>query len=214
MIEQRALGRDNIAHGDIGKPGPIGFARRGIDARRIGRSVSGPQHVRTDDKETVGIDRLAGTDDFVPASFSRRSQGIDHLRTAGVAMSDQHHVVAIRRKNAQRPIGDGHGRHDHPALQPEISGDKGLYVSRRNWCRHLPEPNERGISARERSKCKTALKFTPSCIDSSTSSRRALRRDESIDSGQMGIVADRVICSTMPIWADRSVSSRGRCQPN
>jgi hypothetical protein len=27
-------------------------------------------------------------------------------------MGDEHHIVAIGRKNTQRSIGDGHGRHD------------------------------------------------------------------------------------------------------
>ena len=47
------------------------------------------------DKEAVGIDRLAGTDDLVPASFAGRAAGIDHLRSAGVAMRDQHDIVAV-----------------------------------------------------------------------------------------------------------------------
>jgi hypothetical protein len=179
MIQQRLLGRDDVAHRDVGKPRPVPLPHQGIDARSVGRSVGRTQHVRTNGKEAVGIDRLAGTDDLAPASFGRRSAGIDQMRTAGVAMGDQHDIVAVWRENAQRSVGDGHGRHDGPALQAEITGDKGFRISRRHARRHVPEPRRRAISARGPSKRKDAAgvvgrRFTP------------WSRHPSLDPGQIG----------------------------
>jgi hypothetical protein len=42
------------------------------------------------------------------------------------AMGDQHRIAAIRCKNAQGPVGDGHRWQDDAALQPEIGGAKVL----------------------------------------------------------------------------------------
>src|SRR5882757_4331534 len=79
MIEQCALGGDNIAHGDVGKSWSVTRAGRGIDTRRIGRTVRRSEHVRANGKKAVGVDRLARADDLVPAAFGRRSQGVDQL---------------------------------------------------------------------------------------------------------------------------------------
>ena len=83
---------------------------------------------------------LAETDDlpcYPSVTVIRRAI----MRTAGVAMGNQHHIVAVWRKNAQRPVGDGHGRHDGPALQAEITGDKGFLQP------SMPPHNPRAIHA-------------------------------------------------------------------
>ena len=76
---------DNVADVDIGKSRPVGLAGRGVDAGGIGRSIGRAEHVRADHKKPVGIDRLAGADQFAPTAFSRRSALVDHLRARGIA---------------------------------------------------------------------------------------------------------------------------------
>ncbi len=58
--------------------------------------------------------------------MNRRSGG---LRATGVAVDDKNRIVAVGREEAQRPVGDGRGRHDDPALQPKIAGSKGFLVT-------------------------------------------------------------------------------------
>ena len=126
LVDQEPLRADNVADRDIRKAPPVGRAGRRIDASAIGRAVGRSQHVRADRKPAVGVDRLAGAHDLVPASLAGRTTGIDHLRARGVAMCDEHGIAAIGRQRTQRAVSDRHFGHDDAAPQPEIAGGECL----------------------------------------------------------------------------------------
>jgi len=66
MVEQGFLRGDNVADRDVGKIRTIDFAGLRVDAAGIGRAEGRAEHVRGDDEQFVGIDRLARPDQAVP----------------------------------------------------------------------------------------------------------------------------------------------------
>ncbi len=92
---------------------------------------------------------LPGPTSLVPAAFAGRAAGIDHLRAAGVAMRDQHGIVAVRRERAQRPVGDRHVRHYRAALQAEILDGEVVWSRpvRNLMLSCIIEPNGRATSS-------------------------------------------------------------------
>ena len=71
VVEQGFLRDDDVADRDVRKIGAIGFAGLRVDAAGIGRAKGRPEHVRADDEQFVGVDRLPGP--IRPSHVAERS---------------------------------------------------------------------------------------------------------------------------------------------
>ena len=68
-IEQLGLGIDPVLHRDHWKICAINLAGVGVGLHRAGRTKARAKVVNTNDKEMIGIDRLAGADHGVPPAL-------------------------------------------------------------------------------------------------------------------------------------------------
>ena len=103
-IRQARLGRDPIFNGHHGKARTIGMAGFRIDRRWAGRTETAAQIIDADNKETISVERLAGTDHVVPPADVLRIVGIvaGYVMGGVERMADQHRV---RLGGVQRSVG-------------------------------------------------------------------------------------------------------------
>ena len=131
-VEQRLLRGHDVAHRDRRKIRAVRLAGARVGAGAIGRAVGRAQHVRGDDKELVGVDRLARPDQPVPPprliAVGRVTAG--GVMAAGVAMGDQHRVAAVGREPAIGLVGDRGLGQDRAALQAKIADQELLVLDR------------------------------------------------------------------------------------
>ena len=103
MVEQHGLGAHHVGDGDDRKVDAPGRAGGRIGRGRPGRAHAAADHVRADDEETVGVDRLARSDHGVPPAgpSGDRMDGRDML-VAGQRMADEDGVGLVVVERADR----------------------------------------------------------------------------------------------------------------
>ena len=108
MIEQPRLRPHHVGDGDDRELEPVRAPGRRVDRARPGRAHAAADHVRADDEEAIGVDRLARADhDLPPARLAGDRMGVGDMLVAGQRMTDQHEV---RLGGVERAVGlIGHG---------------------------------------------------------------------------------------------------------
>jgi hypothetical protein len=87
---------------------------------RAGAAHAAAEHVRRDDEETVGVDRLARTDHVLPpAGLAGHRLDLGDVLIPGQRMADQHGVAALGIQRAVGPVGDVELRQLGPAFELE-----------------------------------------------------------------------------------------------
>src|SRR4029077_4239041 len=123
MVEQDLLRSDDVADRDVWKIGAIGLAGLRVDAAGIGRAEGRAEHVRGDDEQSVGVDRLTRPDQAVPrtrlVAVCRVAAG--EMVAAGVAMRAQDGVAAAGCEPAISLVGDRRLGHDRAVGELEIA---------------------------------------------------------------------------------------------
>src|SRR5438874_2483158 len=136
-VEQRLLRGYDVADADRRKIRTVRFAGWRVEARRICRAKGRAQHIRGDDEQFIGIDRLAGTDQPVPrarlVAIGRIAAG--GMMTPGIAMRNQNGVApavwSIRgRETAIGFVDDCRLGHDRAVRDREIAQREKLVVNR------------------------------------------------------------------------------------
>src|SRR6201984_3246758 len=96
MVEQSFLRGDDVADCDVRKIGAIGLAGLRVDAAGIGRAKGRAEHVRGDDEQFVGVDRLAWPDQAVPRArlVAVRRVAAGEMVAGSVAVRAQDGVAA------------------------------------------------------------------------------------------------------------------------
>ena len=118
MLDQPLLGPHHVADGDQREVGAPGLAGLGIDLGRAGGAHAAAQHIGADDKEAVGVYRLAGSDHAdPPAGLAGHRMVRCHELVAGQGMADQDRVALGRIQGAIGHIGDGERRQGLAAVQ-------------------------------------------------------------------------------------------------
>ena len=93
MIDESHLRIDHVANCDDRKIEAPCLAGGRVKRSWTGRAQAATKDVRTDDKEPVGIDRLAGSDErFPPAGFARHRVDVGDVLIAGECVANQNGV--------------------------------------------------------------------------------------------------------------------------
>ena len=109
--DQHRLRPDHIGNGDHRQIQAIRLPAIRIGAGRPGRAKATAQHVGTDDEETVGIDRLAGTDhQRPPAGLAGHRIGAGNMLVAGQRVANQDGVGMVGVEFAIGLVGNLPGR--------------------------------------------------------------------------------------------------------
>ena len=126
-IDQQFLGPDHIPHGDDREGQVIALAGFGIDGGRAGRPVAGTDHIGTDDKIAIGIEKFARADDGIPPArlcvVCAQFAGQMGIAGPGVFYQDGVGCGCV-----EGPVGfvdEGDRREDSSAVQPD-AGLKGF----------------------------------------------------------------------------------------
>jgi hypothetical protein len=197
-VYQLLLHFDEVAQADDGEAEPVGLARIGIDrGRPRGRHVrvghvEVHEGVGRQDKELVGVDRLAGADDRIPVArhFLGFRVFAGGVRGAGEKVADQDGVGLVRIERAVALPAHLHVLERAPRLGRErrqlehlLLGDQ---VLRRGWHQSQHQQDRKRDQARHA--------FLPS-------GSRVLRDAD--------VIAGRVPANPDALWAGASWAGRG-----
>ena len=122
-IEERLLCRDDVAQRDRREIGAVRLTRRGIVARRVGRTIGRAQHVARHHEQPIGVDRLARPNEAIPRArqIAVRRVAPGGVVPAGIAVRDQHRVAPVCGKRAVGLVGDRRRGHHRAVGKGEIA---------------------------------------------------------------------------------------------
>src|SRR5262249_28061473 len=122
-IEQPLLRVDDVVQRDRRKIRAVRPAGARIGAGGIGRTVGRTEHVAGDDKQFVGVDRLARPDQPVTAAWLAviRRVAAGGVVAAGKAVRGQYGIAAVGGQRAVGLIGERRLRHDRAIREAEIA---------------------------------------------------------------------------------------------